>query len=84
MLGQEGAVLGLREDGNQETPGIVELLSMNHYKINGEIASREEKNAISKIISQIIDEQWSEDEIWTKGGELFKSIMKLQKKINRA
>jgi len=63
MLGQEGAVLGLRQDDERETPGILELLSMSHYKINGEMASREEKNAIGKIINQIVSESWTSEEV---------------------
>lgn len=84
MLGQEGAVLGLREDDKRETPGITELLYMSDYKINGQLATREDKNALNKIISQAIDEQWEEDEVWTKGIELFKSIVKFQKRIHNS
>lgn len=82
MLGQEGAVMGLREDDKYETPGLVELLTVNQYKLNDRVANRETKAAIKKIVSQIVTEQWSEDDLWTVGADLFKDIIKLQRKIN--
>lgn len=69
------------DDKTNEVPGLSELISLNQFNINGELVEQEEKDLIISIINTMLNEEWEEGDIWTKGSDLLKSVSRLKRQL---
>lgn len=64
-----------------EIPGLPELISLNQFSINGNLVEQDEKDMIIKIINMMLNEEWQDGDVWTKGTELLKLVTRLKKEL---
>lgn len=68
-------------DESNGTPGLTELISMNQFTVDGELVEQEEKDMIINIINTMLNEEWEDADIWTKGSDLLKNINRLKRQL---
>jgi transcriptional regulator with XRE-family HTH domain len=68
-------------DSSNEVPGLSELISLSQFNINGELVEQDEKDLIISIINTMLNEEWEEGDIWTKGSDLLKSVSRLKRQL---
>lgn len=75
MLGHD-----IGED-SKEIPGLSELISLNQFSIDGNLVEQEEKDMIIRIINTMLNEEWEDGDIWTKGSDLLKMVTRLKRQL---
>ena len=68
-------------DDTKEVPSLTDLISLNQFNINGELVEQEEKDLLIRIIDTMMNEEWDESDIWTKGSELLKNVSRLKRQL---
>ena len=75
------AMLGHDATDNNEVPALTDLISISNFTLNGETADQEDKDMIIRIINTMLNEEWDESDIWTKGSDLLKNVTRLKRQL---
>lgn len=71
-------------DATNEVPGLTELLTLNTFSVNGKPVDQSEKDQIVSLMNMMFNEEWDEDDIWSKGSDLLKSLARLKRQMNES
>lgn len=72
----------LGHDVSDEVPALTDLLAISNFTINGEVVEQEEKDLLIRIMNSMLNEDWDESDLWTKGTDLLKNVTRLKRQLN--
>lgn len=71
----------LGRDTDDDVPGLTELISLSKFSIDGNVVQQEEKDLIVSILNTMLNEDWDKGDIWTKGSDLLKDVVRLKRQL---
>ena len=72
------------DNTSNEVPGLTELISLSNFTVDGKMVDQKEKDMIVHIINTMLNEEWDEKDIWTKGSDLLKNVSRLKRQLKES
>lgn len=72
------------DDVKEDGIGLTELIALNNFTVDGKMVNQQEKDMIVNILNTMLNEDWDEQDVWTKGADLLKNVARLKRQLKES